>query len=80
MCIYIQIYKYIEQNGASLYEADPTKRRSAVGFAVTVPSAPFCTSTTAGGTGRVQPRLLCKNRDHPVTVSSDTAAKLATSR
>ena len=60
--------------------ADPTKRRPAVGFAVTVPSAPFCTSTTAGGTRRVQPRLLCKNRDHPVTASSDTAAKLATSR
>jgi len=61
-----------------LYEAGLAKRRPGVGFAVTVPSAPFCTSTTAGGTGRVQPRLLCKNRDHPVTASSDTAAKLAT--
>ena len=61
------------------YEAGPAKRRHAVGFAVTVPSAPFCTSTTAGGTRRVQPRLLCKNRDHPVSPSSDTAAKLAIS-
>jgi len=43
------------------------KTRPVVGFALTVPSAPFCTSTTAGGTGRVQPRLLCKKRDHPVT-------------
>jgi len=59
---------------------DLIKRRPAVGFALTVPSAPFCTSTTAGGTGRVQPRLLCKKRDHPVTASSDTAAKPATSR
>jgi len=57
--------------GNKIYEADPAKRRPAVGFAVTVPSAPFCTSTTAGGTGRVQPRLLCKNCDHPVTASSD---------
>jgi len=68
--IYLSIY-------FCMYEAGHAKKRPAVGFAVTVNSSPFCTSTTAGGTGRAQPRLVCKNRDHPVTASSDTAAKLA---
>jgi len=42
-----------------------------------VPSASFCTSTPAGGTGRVQPGLVRKTRDRPVSGSSDTLAKLA---
>jgi len=73
ICIHMYNIHYV-------YEADPTKKRPGVGLAVAVPRAPLCTGTTAGGTGRVQPRLLCKNRGHPVTASSDTAAKLATSR
>ena len=38
---------YIGHTDIDRYEAGPAKRRPAVGFAVTVPSAPFCTSTTA---------------------------------
>ena len=80
--IYLSIYLYLSISiymcvCVYIYEAGLAKTRPAVGFAVTVPSASFCTGTTAGGTGRVQPRLLCKNRDHLVTASSDTAAKLA---
>jgi len=52
-----------------LYEAAKDALPLASGFAVTVPSASFCTSTTAGGTGRVQPRFVRKNCDHPVTAS-----------
>ena len=51
--------------------AGPFKKRPAVGFAVIVPVLLFAPATTVGGTGRVQPRLVRKNRDHPVTASSD---------
>ena len=54
MCVYIHIYIcvcvkiYIYDTQTHTYEPGPNKKRRAVGFAVTVPSAPFCTSTTDG--------------------------------